>query len=126
MIAIAIIGILMAISIPSYQNYTRRAHYTEIVAAAAPYKLGVEECYLTDGELTHCSAGQQGVPAGFINNSPNGAVASVAVAQGVITVVPKDHYGLTQTDTYILQPEIISDSIHWTKSGGGVTKGYAH
>ena len=64
MIVIAIIGILVAIAIPSYQNYTRRAHYTEIVQATEPYKLGVQECYQMEGALDQCIRGRRPVLQG--------------------------------------------------------------
>ena len=38
MVVIAIIGILAAVAIPSYQRYSKKAHYTEIIQAATPYQ----------------------------------------------------------------------------------------
>src|SRR3990167_3769478 len=85
MIVIAIIGILVALAIPSYQNYTRRAHYAEIVQAAEPFKLGVQECYQTDGALDHCIAGQNGVPEGIPATTGPDLIDSIDVlANGVI------------------------------------------
>ena len=43
MIVIAILGILMAIAIPAYQDYTVRARFGECINALAPSKLGVSE-----------------------------------------------------------------------------------
>jgi prepilin-type N-terminal cleavage/methylation domain-containing protein len=39
MIVIAIIGILAAVALPAYDTYTKRAKFTEVVAAVAPYKM---------------------------------------------------------------------------------------
>src|SRR6202035_3100877 len=79
MIVVAIIGILVAIAIPSYQNYTRRAHYTEVVGAAAPYKVGVEECYQTSGSLEDCQAGGNGVPDAIASNQGAGLIDNITV-----------------------------------------------
>ena len=78
MIVVAIIGILVAIAIPSYQNYTRRAQYTEVVGAAAPYKVGIEECYQTSGDLGNCQAGENGVPDAIASNQGAGSIDSIA------------------------------------------------
>jgi type IV pilus assembly protein PilA len=126
LIAIAIIGILVAVALPSYQNYTRKAHYTEVVQATAPYKLGVEECYQVNGSLASCTAGANGVPADITTGNGVGLVDSVIVSTGaVITVTPKAEFGITASDTYILTPTEKNSQLTWASSGGGVTNGYA-
>lgn len=127
MIVVAIIGILVAIAIPSYQNYTRRAHYTEVVGAAAPYKVGVEECYQTSGDLESCQAGGNGVPDAIASNQGAGLIDSINVTgPGVITITPRTLNGITADDTYILTPTIENNVLVWNSSGGGVEAGYAH
>lgn len=127
MIVVAIIGILVAIAIPSYQNYTRRAHYTEVVGAAAPYKVGVEECFQTAGNLENCQAGENGVPDAISSGQGAGLVDNVFVTgAGIITVTPRALNGMTPDDTYILTPSIENNVLIWNSSGGGVEAGYAH
>ncbi len=46
MIVVAIIGILAAIAIPQYQNYTIRARVTEGLNLAMPFKLAVYEAFI--------------------------------------------------------------------------------
>jgi len=123
MITIGIIGILAAVAIPSYSNYTRRAYYSEIVNASEPYKMGVTECYQTITVLTNCNAGTNHIQAAITTNT--GAVASISVVSGVITVTPVAQNGVLATDTFILTPTVQNNVVTWVASGGGVTNGYA-
>ncbi|HHS0629349.1 TPA: pilin [Neisseria meningitidis] len=82
MIVIAIVGILAAVALPAYQDYTARAQVSEAILLAEGQKSAVTEYYLNHGEW----------PA---NNSSAGVASSstikgkyvekVEVAKGVIT-----------------------------------------
>ncbi len=123
MITVAIVGILAAVAIPSYVNYTRRAYFTEIVGMTSPYKQGVAECYQVNGTLTGCNGGSNHVPTNITTTT--GRVTSLTVTNGVITVTPVASNGITATDTYILTPTVVNNVLTWAASGGGVTNGYA-
>lgn len=127
LIAIAIVGILIAVAIPSYQNYLRKAHFTEVVQATAPYKLGIEECFQIMGGLDSCKAGTNGVPKNIDAGNGVGLVDSLIVGDsGKVTVTPKALFGIVATDTYIITPTITNNQLTWASSGGGVDNGYAN
>ena len=128
MIVVAIIGILAAIAVPAYQNYTIRARYTEVVQATQPFKLGVEECFQATGDLNNCDAGLNGVPPAITTGQygSTAQVDTVGVTDGIVTVTPRAANGIIATDTYILTPTPRSaGNLTWASSGGGVTKGWA-
>ena len=124
MIVVAIIGILAAVAIPSYQTYVKKAKFTEVVQATQPYKLAVEICaqdqgIADGGTITGCEAGANGVPEGI--STPAGQVASLTVDDaGVITATSATGAGKVDSATayeYILTPSVTANSIQWAVSG---------
>ena len=126
MIVIAIVGILAAVALPAYQNYTKRAAYAEVIAAMSTAKVGVNECYQLTSGLTACDAGSNGVPAD-VTAVADGALASIETLNGVITATPKAYKGIADTDTCLLTPTADSGNsayLDWDYSGACVTNGY--
>nr|WP_281170413.1 pilin [Neptunomonas japonica] len=84
MIVVAIIGILAAIALPAYQDYTTRARVTEGLSLASGFKATVGENISSNGGVINASGGQC---AGVTDLGATGAVASVtcADATGIIT-----------------------------------------
>ena len=78
MIVVAIIGILAAVALPAYQDYTVRARVTEGLSLASGAKTTVAENAANDGALTNACNG--------VNTVVGGHVSSLACAAGVITV----------------------------------------
>jgi len=98
MIVVAIIGILAAVALPAYQDFTKKAKFAEVLSVANTYKTAVATCAQEAGTLTGCSSGELGVP----DTTATTHVASVLVADGVITVTPT---ATTDTGaTLILRP----------------------
>ena len=81
MIVVAIIGILAAIAIPAYQDYTIRAQVTEGLNLASAVKAGVSESFANTGSWPAALADLG------ITNDPSGKyVSSVAISTGTIQI----------------------------------------
>ncbi|MDM1269006.1 pilin [Acinetobacter indicus] len=107
MIVVAIIGILAAIAIPAYQDYTKRSHVTEGLNLAGGAKAAVAEFSSSQGTYP-LDNGAAGLAAA--NQIKGNAVDSVTVASGVITIAYNAK--VEAGKTLILSP---------TTSAGGVT-----
>jgi type IV pilus assembly protein PilA len=86
MIVVAIIGILAAIAIPAYQNYTIRAQVTEGLTLAGGWKAAISEFYAQNGVFPVCasltgSSGAAGCVAAA-GNTTGKYVAGVTVLAG--------------------------------------------
>ena len=116
MIVIAIIGILAAVALPAYDTYTKRAKFTEVIAAAAPYKIAIEIARQTGGTdcdtLAKLKSGDCGIPTAA---QQSGVVSSVTVAEGVITATGTE---AVDSVTYILTPSTSLPMI-WEKDATG-------
>ncbi len=82
MIVVAIIGILAAVALPAYQDYTIRAKVSEGVLAASAIKIGVAESF-ADGALVGINDFCTGLPNNTTDKITN---ASCAAATGIISV----------------------------------------
>jgi type IV pilus assembly protein PilA len=120
MIVVAIIGILAAIALPAYQNYTNKAKFSEILSLTSGHKLAIEICAQTEGTLANCAPSSNGVPADLTTTGRLGSLGW-AEGTGVLTatavgtdVAPVD--GL-EGETYILTGTYADGKVTWVASG---------
>ncbi len=101
MIVVAIIGILAAVAIPQYQDYTVRARVSEGVTLAGAAKSGVAEYYNNFGVFppSDASAGYSGASTTYVTSIAVTRSGPLAADHGLITVtLPLTALGVTLTD----------------------------
>ena len=123
LVTISIIGIIAGLITPSYQKYLKKARYVEVIQATLPLKLAVEECYQLTGNLSECQLGKNGI---LSSSSSPGIIDNINITGGIITITPKERYGIRAKDTYVLTPLIVNEYLTWGKSGGAVENGLAN
>ena len=111
MIVVAIIGVLAAFAIPAYQNYTKRAHASEMLHASNAFKTAVGVCLLSSE--TDCTDGTGGVPNGQTFDKATGD-DKFAISSSVLQTT----LGTVDTDTFI------SATVDATDGKGGLPAGF--
>ena len=119
MIVVAIIGILAAVALPAYQDYTTRAKVSELILAASSAKTSLSE-------FANTNSGLPSTASAVIANQVSKYVASVsyvstAPTAGVITVTAQGDAAITgglitMTGAY----SSVTGQEIWTCSGSGL------
>lgn len=119
MIVVAIVGILAAIAIPAYQDYSIRARVTEGLSLASAAKLAVAETTQSNGGTLPATA----AAAGYVSPAATANVTSIGITAGAITIT---YTALAGGGTMILQPTVSAagGEITWTCTGGTLLARY--
>jgi prepilin-type N-terminal cleavage/methylation domain-containing protein len=115
MVVVAIIGILAAVAIPSYQNYTQRARFAEVISATEVFKIAVALALQQGASAAELSNGNAGIP---VEPKSTKNLASIKVENGTITATATS---VINNATYILKPS--ADGSIWTVSGSCIKQG---
>lgn len=130
MIVIAIIGILAAIAIPMYQDYSVRTKVSEAVVAVGPCKLGVSESWAATNQWASntATAGCLGIVSKYVSGVTLGTLGIVTVSINPVTTgtggspsirlspTPKDSSGNA------VAPGNPASTMDWNCAGSGFAK----
>lgn len=120
MVVVAIIGVLAAIAMAAYQNYTRRTYVAEGLGLATTAKNSVEEYWSSYGTLPDSNASAGLVASSSIAGT---AVTSVEVQNsGVIVVTFNDK--VQSGAAFRLVPSVNSGEVSWLCNKGSVDSAY--
>ena len=109
MIVVVIIGVLAAVALPAYQDYTIKAKIGNAMTAVDSLKTAVGLCGQENGgTVASCTTGSNGIPA----FNPTKEVASATVTAGVIVLTLAS--GIKATD-------IDGQTISWTPTVGATS-----
>ncbi len=114
MIVVAIIGILAAVALPAYQDYTTRAKMSEVISFAGSAKTAVSECIISSGGTSDCETNAKvGLDAAASISSTY--VESVTVGSGgeISAAIKGTSVSALDSGTLKFTPTATTGSVSW-------------
>lgn len=111
-------GIMAAIAIPAYQDYTLRARVSEVIVSATPWRVAVSEHYMANSKWPASAADLNPAPAA---TSKYGRID--LGANGVLTLTMEGQPAIAEK-TILLRPKAAAGAISWDCSGGTLPPKY--
>jgi type IV pilus assembly protein PilA len=106
MIVVAIIGILAAVALPAYQDYTTRAKVSELVVMASPAKLAVAETSSALGGLANVTAAN----SGYTFPGATKYVSNIVIADTTGAITITSALAAPANGTIVLTPSAVGTS----------------
>ena len=119
MIVVAIIGILAAVALPAYQDYTKRTHVAEGLTLAGGAKASVTEYFSSQGKFP---PNNQSAGLATDTDIKGNAGEKVTVTNGVITFTYNNK--VQASGTVIMSPTTGAGGVQWSCKGGTVIAKY--
>jgi type IV pilus assembly protein PilA len=100
MIVVAIIGILAAVALPAYQDYTVRAKMSEAIGFGAAAKSSVSECLISaSGVTTDCNSNAKVGLSSTATDISSDYVESVSVGNNSVITIAIKGTGVSDLDS---------------------------
>ena len=116
MIVVAIIGILAAVAIPQYKDYTAKSKAASALSSIDTYKKYVAICAQEKGTLAGCDTGAPTWTA-----TPLVSAVAVDATTGAITAtVPANAMGNSAAGSIVLTPTLDEARLKWTITGSSL------
>ncbi len=123
MATVSIVGILVFLAVPRYQDDIRKRAYSEITFGMEAVQKAVIACYGGVTDLSRCDSAEE---LGIQLPGALGDKAGIEISAGtaVITAIPKANRGIEPADSCTLTPTVNNQTLVWSFSGACVSKGW--
>ena len=116
MIVVAIIGILAAVAIPQYKDYTAKSKAASALASLNSIKTAVTICAQEKGTLAACNDSAAGIPSWTATPLVSGIAIDATTAK-ITATVPANAMGNSADASITLEPTLGGSAVLWKIEG---------